>query len=674
MKSTGTRSALRYRQIHLDFHTSEHITDVGAQFDAEQFAATLKRGNVNSVTVFARCHHGWAYYPSRVCKPHPHLKRNLTGEMVAACRKHDINVPVYITVQWDERMARENPGWRVVHAEQDAGSSLYQLKAQWHTLCVSNQPYIEYLKAHTKEVIELFEPDGLFFDILLLWRCVCPNCVARMQAAGRHPNSEKDQLANHRELVLEFYEQMGECVKSVAPEMRIFFNSGHVYKGERERWKYFSHLELESLPTGGWGYDHFPVSARYANTLGKEYVGMTGKFHTSWGEFGGYKRPVALEYECALMVARGARCSIGDQMHPSGELEEATYEVIAPAYARVAALEPYVQGARPVSEVAILSSEAVHRARGAHEERDCGAARMLLELHVMFDVIDAEEEFEKYKVLILPDDITLEGALGEKVNAYVRGGGKLIISGASGMRPDLSGFAVPLRAEVNGMSEWSPDYVEARPGLDEEVVRAPFVMYQRAHKVKARGAEVLAWAHAPYFNRTWEHFCSHQHAPYRREQCNEYDAIIQDGGIIYFSHPIFMGYYDKGQPLYKYLVRGALRRLLPERNVEVDLPSSGRISLMRQAAEGRTLLHVLYAQAQLRGERGFGWTLPQKMEIIEDVVPLYGVSCGVRMEQTPKRVYAAVSGKEVEWTYEKGYVRFVLTRVYVHEVTVIEET
>lgn len=667
------RSELRYRQIHLDFHTSEHIEDVGARFDAEKFAATLKRGNVNSVTVFARCHHGWAYYPSTVCKPHPHLKRNLTGEMVAACRKHDINVPVYITVQWDERMAREHPGWRVVHAEQEAGSSLYQLKPQWHTLCLSNQGYIDYLIAHTKEVIELFQPDGIFFDILLMWRCVCPNCVVRMQGAGRDAGNEKDQLANHRELLLEFYEKMGSAVRAIDPEMRMFFNSGHIYKGERERWKYFTHLELESLPTGGWGYDHFPVSARYANTLGMEYLGMTGKFHTSWGEFGGYKRPVALEYECMLMTSLGARCSIGDQMHPSGELEEATYATIAPAYARVAAIEPYVKGARPVSEVAIVSSESVHKARGAHEERDCGAARMLLEMHVMFDVIDEEEEFGKYKVLVLPDDIVLEGRLAEKVNAYVKGGGKLIMSGASGMRKDMSGFAVPLRAEVNGMSEWTPDYVEVRAGLDEDIVAAPFVMYHRAYKVRGRGAEVLAEVRAPYFNRTWEHFCSHQHTPYRLETCAEYHAMLQDGGIIYFSHPIFMAYYDKGQPLYKYMVRGALRRLLPAWNVEVKLPSSGRISLMRQEREKRTVLHVLYAQPQLRGERGFAWTGAQKMEIIEDVVPLYGVTCAVRMEKEPQRVYLAGSGKELKWTYEGGYVRCEVEKVYVHEAVVMEE-
>ena len=34
-------------------------------------------------------------------------------------------------------------------------------------------------------------------------------------------------------------------------------------------------VESTSLPSGGWGYDHFPISARNANTLGMEYIGMT---------------------------------------------------------------------------------------------------------------------------------------------------------------------------------------------------------------------------------------------------------------------------------------------------------------------------------------------------------------------------------------------------------------
>ena len=33
---------MRWRQIHLDFHTSEHCPDIAAGFDEEQFIGTLK--------------------------------------------------------------------------------------------------------------------------------------------------------------------------------------------------------------------------------------------------------------------------------------------------------------------------------------------------------------------------------------------------------------------------------------------------------------------------------------------------------------------------------------------------------------------------------------------------------------------------------------------------------
>ena len=86
-----TTKPLRYRQIHLDFHTSEHIPDVGAAFDPDDFVATLKRAHVNSITVFAKCHHGWSYYPTKVGAPHPHLARpDLLGDMVTALNAADI--------------------------------------------------------------------------------------------------------------------------------------------------------------------------------------------------------------------------------------------------------------------------------------------------------------------------------------------------------------------------------------------------------------------------------------------------------------------------------------------------------------------------------------------------------------------------------------------------------
>lgn len=69
-------SKIRYRQVHLDFHTSEYIPDIAADFDKDEFAKTLEEAHVDSITCFARCHHGWLYYPSKKFPEliHPGLK------------------------------------------------------------------------------------------------------------------------------------------------------------------------------------------------------------------------------------------------------------------------------------------------------------------------------------------------------------------------------------------------------------------------------------------------------------------------------------------------------------------------------------------------------------------------------------------------------------------------
>ena len=107
-------SKIRYRQVHLDFHTSEYIPDIAADFDKEEFAKTLEEAHVDSITCFARCHHGWLYYPSKKFPEliHPGLKnKNFLLEQIEACHKRGIKVPVYTTAQWDGRIMREHPEW-----------------------------------------------------------------------------------------------------------------------------------------------------------------------------------------------------------------------------------------------------------------------------------------------------------------------------------------------------------------------------------------------------------------------------------------------------------------------------------------------------------------------------------------------------------------------------------
>ena len=103
---------------------------------------------------------------------------------------------------------------------------------------------------------------------------------------------------------------------------------------------------------------------------------------------------------------------------------------------------------------------------------------------------------------------------------------------------------------------------------------------------------VLAHRAKPYFNRTWEHFCSHQHTP--DEAQIEYPAATSNGRVAYFAHEIFTRYRKYGQPLYRDLVADAINDLLKKPATEFEgLPSQARTALTRQEEYSRYVLHLL---------------------------------------------------------------------------------
>jgi hypothetical protein len=668
-----TNKPLRYRQIHLDFHTSEHIPGIGAAFDPDAFAATFKAANVDSVTIFAKCHHGWSYYPSKVGAPHPNLARpDLMGDMIKALTAADIEAPIYISVQWDERNARLHPEWRVRSATKNRFEP-GQLQAAWHTLCLNHKAYRDELLEHAREVVRNYDTPGLFFDIVLAGDCVCQQCLDSMAEHGLDPTKPEDRLTNDEWVNEVFRTEMTAALHAEFPGLRIFYNCGHIHKQGRKRFAPYSHLELESLPTGGWGYDHFPSSARYAATLGMDFLGQTGKFHLSWGEFGGFKHPDALEYEVAQMAALGAKCLVGDQLHPNGAINTDTYASIASAYARLAKLEPYLEAAQQISQVAILSSEYFHHAGDRNSTADAGAAQMLLELKIPFDVIDGETEFGAYQVIILPDDIPVNADLAERLNAFVAGGGGLLLSGSSALGADGI-FAIDAGIRSAGEVAFTPSYIRSGRDFDATLTAAPFVVYGTAQQIVAQGADVLAEIVPPYFNRTYAHFSSHAHAPDDTEAAPLGAAVTLAGRVGYVAYPIFTIYHNVGQPLYKHVVKGLLARLLPKPALTTDLPSAGRATLTHQADRNRHVLHLLYGPPQVRGKAIPNGEGTRVMEMIEDIPAIGPVSAVVRLPHPPKRAYEAVTGQDVAFKeLGDGTYGVTLDRLHIHAAIVFEQ-
>jgi len=652
---------LRFRQIHLDFHTSEHIAGIGSKFDADQFADTLARASVDSVTCFARGHHGWIYYDTTVNpeRRHPHLQCNLLAEQIEACHARDIRVPIYVTVQWDQYTAEHHPEWICMTPDgRQQGTPPYEA-GFYRKLCV-NTPYVDFLKAHVREILEALPTDGFFFDIVQPNDCSCHKCRQDMKAQGIDPSDAAQRQAFGLETVNQFKRDMTAFVRQFSPDCTIFYNAGHVGPRHRQVADAYTHLELESLPSGGWGYLHFPLTIRYARNLGLDCMGMTGKFHTTWGDFSSFKNRAALEFECFQMLANGAKCSVGDQLHPEGEICQATYDLIGSVYSRVAAAEPWCRAARPLADIGVLTPEEfTGGGHGRLPEAAMGAVRMLQEGAHQFDIVDSQTDLAAYRVLVLPDAIEVDAALAGKLAAYVEGGGALLASHRSGLDPAGERVALPeLGVEVKGEAPFSPDFIIPGEEVGGGLPATGHVMYLKGMEVEAvAGAQVLAQVAVPYFNRTHEHFCSHNHTP--SSGAVQYPGIVQSGRCVYFAHPVFTQYAQNAPRWCKQLVLNALGRLLPEPLVRLEAPTTALATLNRQDDPARLVLHLLHYIPERRGAA---------FDVLEDVIPLHHVGVSVRAPGPVTAVRCAPAGDELPFETAGERVDFALPRLAGYQI------
>ncbi len=653
---------MKFRQVHLDFHTSEKIGGIGENFSKENFQEMLKVGHVDSITVFSKCHHGWAYHPTKENVMHPHLKFDLLKAQIEATHEIGVKTPVYLSAGNDERVAVQHPEWVLRNEDGSIPWTPDFLHAGYHTLCM-NTPYLEMLARQIEEVVENYDADGIFLDIVGVKPCYCHNCVKAIIERGKDPR-DREAIIEQAEINYKKYlERTRAAVDKFKPGLPLFHNGGHITRGRRDLAFANTHLELESLPTGGWGYDHFPLSARYSQGLGIEFLGMTGKFHKTWGEFGGYKHPNALRYEAALSIANGARCSIGDQLHPDGMMDKATYTLIGAAYSEVEQKEKWCSDATNVADIAVLSVESVfgHDDGEKANDPDAGAIRMLLEGNYLYDVIDLENDFNKYKVIILPDKITVDEKLGALLESYIQNGGKILASGSSGLDPEMKKFVLDLGIKYKGECEFNPTYL--RPEFaPKSLVPTAFIMYSAAKEIETKDAKVIANRENTYFNRDLLHFCSHYHTPNNKVIAGA--AMTENKNGIYIAYDIFSEYATEASLVLKEFVYHALDLLLgDDKTLVTSLPAQGVTTIQEQKAENRYVHHLLYATPVQRGKG---------ICVIEDIVPLYNVEVSAKLDKKVKKAYLAPQMQEIAFEQKDGRVNYTVEKLDCHQMVVLE--
>jgi putative glycosyl hydrolase-like family 6 (GHL6) protein len=658
------------RSIHLDFHTGPDVPDVAVDFDPERFAATFEAAHVDSVTVFAKCHHGLLYYDTDRPERHPGLARDLDllKEQVDALHAVGIRAPVYLSAQVDEHAANTHPEWVALQPDltlvrwgEPSRTKGSVFTAGWHILDMSS-PYQDYLADQTTEVLEhLGVVDGLFLDMCWDQPSSTRFAIAGALEAGFDPETEEGRDGYARVSALRYMRRFQDLAAPyLSPDVAsgVWFNSRPKTNLHVEA-ALLKHVEVESLPTGGWGYAYLPYVARFVRPLGLPTLSHTGRFHRSWGDNASLKPHAALAYETAQIFSLGLTNGVGDLLHPRGVPNAAVYDRIGQVYAHVEACEPFQEGTEPVAEIAVVVDPGLGDAPGA---AGIGAVRLLQQLRHQFAIVPPTADLTSYALVLVPETTVVDADLRAALSAHVARGGALVVVGDALVGTDGKTSVPEAGVVMHGPSPYANTFLRTlAPGLPD--LGQDTVVYDRGLRMEPlEGTEVLFGTVEPYFDRTWAHFSGHSYtAP---DALSPWAAVTRRGQVVAIAAPLLLTYGRLGNEVHRLVVQHVLDLLLPR----PALRAGGPLHLETTVRRGpdRTVVHLL-SYLPTRVGSGLGGDI----DLVDDPFPVVDAEVEIAVETEPRSATLEPAGTALPLRWADGVATTTVTVLDGHAMIVL---
>lgn len=644
------------RAVHFDFHTVEGVENLLSEFDAADFAETLKKADVGYINFTAMCNNGFCYYPTNVGCVYPGLERDILGEVIKECHKRDIGVTAYLNVGINFTAAKNHLEWCRIS---ENGNVLETYNNFVHdcdrregnfftrTMCFNQKGYVDFVLAIVKEISE-YDVDGIFCDGFYPEPCYCPACMEKMLASGVDV-SDKEQVYNFQDLSTR---RFSEEIRAVLGKNRYAF-----FNGIAPEFMTNAHAEIESLPSWSWRhYEFFPQHALYLSNLYDTKIYMTGRFQRDWGDFGGIRPRAALENDLYEALLYGYEISFGDHMHPVYGINKEMFRVLGDIFAESKQYEPYTENSKIYSDIAVLAKDYA----ALDETRYRAALRMLSELHYSCTFINPDMDFSPYKLLIIPDYFDMTDGLIKKIDDYIANGGKLLSSGTAALNRDKTAFAIKDYDYIKfcGLDKSKRAYFKLNRGFKDYSDSVWSIYYYSkdngeiggtAVKMKNNGGKEIASYVSAYFDIMKHGIHGCYYTP--PKEVTEFSSAILGENSAHVSFDVFTDYGIYFLSAQKELVRQLIEELLPDPVVKTpDLPTTARITIAKK--KEYDLLHIKVTYPEHRNFRAI---------IEEHNVSEQGKTVFVKGKYVAAQVVP--DGEILKLTYENGYTGITLPRI-----------
>ena len=655
MERTNDRSANWHEDVffgvHYDLHANANDTELGRELTYEHLKKRLERVRPDWIQCDCKGHPGYTSWPTRTGSTSPGVVEDAMRTHRDVTRDLDIRLGMHYSGVIDARAVELHPDWACVDAEGKAHDrSTCRLSAYADKLMIPQM----------LELIDTYDVDGFWVDGEN-WGsppCWCERCrteftrrtgLGQIPAAAGQPHWE-EWLAFHRGLFEEYVTTYADAVHARKPDCLICSNWMYTIRQPEPMCVPVDYLSGDYTPN--WGAARAALEGRMLDCRGVTWDLMVWGFTRNYAVAGSpatMKPTVHLCQEVAEVVALGGAVMVYAKPERTGWLNSWEHDIIADTAAFCRARRDVCFGSETCSEAAVLHTASHYYScnaplynYGAAVEPLEGALNALLETHRSTDILTEEAALDRltgYKLLVVPEQTRLTGAVQDALSDFARNGGCVLMSGSNLCRdvPELVG------ATPRG------DCLDRPVGLP---VGQEAVLLGGSWQPVLPAERVEDWLH--------------RHAGLEPEKDRTDETLVTcrrvgSGAIAAVHGPLFRNYFQSHFPRTRQLIGDLVDRLGVHWDVTLTAPP--RLEVVLRRKNGTLMVNLI--------NRGAAETLSPNRMIVEELVPVENVSVHLSHSVVPTEVTLMPGNTPLRWDSTGDHVTVHVPRVDIHDVVVI---
>lgn len=639
--------------------------------DAKKYVEELKKFNatiamINTSGILASYNTRLKYHYQN-----PYLKGDSLEKIIDECHKAGIKVIARTDFSKIRRVIYEqHPEWAYVSPE----GKIVDYNGNIHA-CINGGFQREYKLEILKETLETLNVDGLFFNMggyqesdysyNYYGICQCESCKKRFkemyglelpEKADMNDPAYRKYLVFKEKTVDEDYRRVCEFVHSIRPDLLICSDftrdTGYIREEANTALdRPLPHWQYSASENSKWIRGSYPGFR--ASTCDVDFIDFPVR-HVAVS-------PAQQELRLAQSLANGA----GLDYYIIGRLDnhedKSGFERVKKMFKFHKDNEQYYCQPESIAYIALVCSD-----RKSAEYR--GWYRALTEGHFLFDVIITKRlskvDLSKYSMLVLPDVRYISDETAQLVDSFAQNGGTIIYTGQTGFYDECYEKREFPALRSMGLDKFLIERSDCRSAMfkirDDEY---EFLgRFGRGEKLIYLDGSYIFNDYNPSFSKKLAYIPPHPFGP--PEKCY-YSQVTDLPGFV-------CGSFGKGKTVYIPWYPGKLlyrQGYLNTWNFMVslleyygdDFRVKGEISPMVETTvqADKEKSYYLLSLVNTNGHYGVSFF---------DPVPIYGLTCQIKVDKRPAKVINLIDGQPLDYKYDDAggwlSIKFKKTEIY----------